>query len=189
MENNLLMKDFVIYNGKKCILSTAALPGDTPVYETLLMRKDYTEIDCRKTENKEAAIRLHIASAEKLRNKMKRADGAAVGMLFVSSWGYEQTNITFFQIVELLGAASVRVREVYPELTAADAISWGAENVRYKNERMILPPAENSVFIDDCAAGDIKRIKKDADGLTFLVSDYARAYEYHGEELYRSWYY
>lgn len=38
--------------------------------------------------------------------------GVKVGDIFYSSWGYDQTNIDFFQVVELKGSQMVKVREI-----------------------------------------------------------------------------
>ena len=54
------------------------------------------------------------AKAEKTEPKqVVNKFGVKVGDLFHSSWGYDQTNNDFFQVVALVGDSSVRVREVY----------------------------------------------------------------------------
>lgn len=35
-----------------------------------------------------------------------------VGHVFVSQWGYEQTNVTFYQVISLHGKQTVCVREI-----------------------------------------------------------------------------
>lgn len=34
------------------------------------------------------------------------------GAIFYSSWGYDQTNITFYQVIRLIGKCSVEVSEI-----------------------------------------------------------------------------
>lgn len=54
-------------------------------------------------------------AAEKLEAKaVKKAQGRvlAVGDVLCASWGYDQTNIDFYQVVELVGAKSVKVRAI-----------------------------------------------------------------------------
>ena len=46
----------------------------------------------------------------------KNAFGVKVGDIFSASWGYEQTNNDFFQVIALVGEKSVRVREVHPPI-------------------------------------------------------------------------
>ena len=122
--------------------------------------------------------------------------GVKVGDLFRSSWGYEQTNNDFFQVVELVGASSVRVREVYPEIVSTKAVSSMSEDRTVKITREMLPAAPHSVFIKDQERGDLKRLKSyAADGVSnpqFNLSSFADAYYCTPETdltIYESWYY
>ena len=120
--------------------------------------------------------------------------GVKVGDLFCSTWGYEQTNNDFFQVVELVGTSSVRVREVYPEVTASKAVSWASEDRTIRKPSELLPPAPHSVFIKDQERGDLKRLKSyAADGVShpqFYLSSFCDAYMVEGDsvEVYESWY-
>lgn len=122
--------------------------------------------------------------------------GVKVGDLFRASWGYEQTNNDFFQVVELVGASSVRVREVFPEIVSTKAVSSMSEDRTIKVSRKMLPAAPRSVFIKDQERGDLKRLKSyAADGVSdpqFNLSSFADAYYCTpGTDLtiYESWYY
>lgn len=121
--------------------------------------------------------------------------GVQVGDIFRATWGYEQTNNDFFQVVELVGTSSVRVREVYPEITESKAVSWGSEDRVYKISRDILPAADRSVFIKDQQHGDLKRLTSHAaDGVSnpqFKLSSYADAWLVPEGSCvaYESWYY
>lgn len=124
--------------------------------------------------------------------------GVKVGDLFSASWGWEQTNVDFFQVVALVGECSVRVREVYPPMIEEDHIGPLAADRTYKLTTELLPPASRSVFIEDQEKGDIKRIKpgyyKDPELANkyccFKLSDFASAYKCNGETetTYESWY-
>lgn len=124
--------------------------------------------------------------------------GVQVGDIFSASWGYEQTNVDFFQVVALVGESSVRVREVYPQMIDEDGISPMASNRTYKITREILPAASRSVFIEDQERGDLKRIKPGYDkdpeiakeNCYFTLSSFASAYKCNGsaKKVYESWY-
>lgn len=120
--------------------------------------------------------------------------GVKVGDLFHSSWGYEQTNNDFFQVIELVGASSVRVREVCPPVTNRKTVSGMSEDITIKNTAEMLPAANSSVFIEDQEHGDLKRLKSyAADGVSnpqFKLSSFANAYKVESNELtvYESWY-
>ena len=116
-----------------------------------------------------------------------------VGDLFYSSWGYEQTNVTFFQVIELVGKKSVRVREVHPERKSENPVCGMAADRSYSLTSELLPASERSTFIKDQEKGDLKRLKSyhqdSRNNPQFDVSSFCNAYKYNGEELYESWYY
>ncbi len=120
--------------------------------------------------------------------------GVQVGDIFSASWGWEQTNVDFFQVVELVGVSSVRVREVRPQMVDEKGVSPMSADRCYKISREILPPCSSSVFIKDQQRGDIKRLKSyDADGVShplFTLASYASARLCALGEMtvYESWY-
>ena len=38
-----------------------------------------------------------------------------IGSILYTSWGYEQTNIDFYQVIELIGTSTVVLREIAQE--------------------------------------------------------------------------
>jgi len=134
-------------------------------------------------------------------HKTKKAErtenifGVKVGDVFESSWGYEQTNVDFFQVIALVGEKSVRVREVYLPMIKQEAVSGMSADRTYKIVNDILPAAPHSVFIKDQEKGDLKRLKSySQDGKSnplFDLSSFASAHLITGEQTttYESWYY
>lgn len=124
--------------------------------------------------------------------------GVKVGDIFEASWGYDQTNVDFFQVVALVGETSVRVREVNLPMIEEEAISGMSANRIYKITNEILPPARYSVFIKDQENGDIKRITPGYDkdpeeakkNCRFKLESFASAHKCNGETIktYESWY-
>lgn len=119
--------------------------------------------------------------------------GVKVGDIFQATWGYEQTNNDFFQVVELVGTSSVRVREVYLPLISSEATGPMAEDRTLQVVREILPAADHSVFIKDQQRGDVKRLKsynQDGSCPQFKLTSYADAYFVSGDtiKVYESWY-
>ncbi len=117
--------------------------------------------------------------------------GVNVGDIFKASWGYDDTNTNFFQVVKLCGAESVRVREVaLPILEERMGGMSVTRNCKIVNE--ILTPTAWSVFIKDQKNGDLKRLKSyRADGSCpqFKLSSFADAWLVRGDtvESYDSW--
>lgn len=120
--------------------------------------------------------------------------GVKVGDLFWASWGYDQTNNDFFQVIALVGESSVRVREVNPPMIESRATGPMAEDRVFENTKELLPAAPFSVFIKDQEKGDLKRLKSyAADGKSnpqFYLASFADAYYCGGDtiKVYESWY-
>lgn len=124
--------------------------------------------------------------------------GVKVGDVFEATWGYEQTNVDFFQVVALVGEASVRVREVRPMMLEEAATGPMAADRVYKLTGELLPAVTHSVHIKDQEKGDLKRIQPgfDADpekakaNCFFKVASYASAFKCNGDVVrtYESWY-
>lgn len=122
------------------------------------------------------------------------AFGVKVGDIFHATWGWEQTNNNFFQVVALVGENSVRVREVIMPLLDSSAVSPMSEDRTFAITDELLPACSCSVFIKDQERGDIKRLKSyAADGKSeplFKLSSFANAYYCSGDsvKVYESWY-
>ena len=114
--------------------------------------------------------------------------GVKVGDIFKSSWGYEQTNVDFFQVVELVGSCSVRIREVSLPMIEEVGISGMSADRTYKVVHDLLPACPSSVFVKDQERGDIKRMSREN---YIKISNYASAYRCTGDTVkcYESWYY
>lgn len=137
-----------------------------------------------------------IAKAEKApKQEKKNKFGVEVGDIFSSSWGYEQTNVDFFQVVELVGATMVRVREVVLPMEHEDPTCSMAADRYYKVEKGVMYPATHrSVFIKDNEKGDLKKIRcysTNSDNVCFTLSSFANAYKETSDmiKVYESWYY
>lgn len=136
-----------------------------------------------------------VAKAEKApKAEKKNKFGVKVGDIFYTSWGYEQTQTDFFQVVALAGETSVRVRQVDLPIVASQATGPMSENRVYKIVRDLLPASSHSVFIEDQEKGDLKRLKsyrQDGTEPQFNLTSYANAYLVTGDEMkaYESWYY
>ena len=144
-------------------------------------------------------IRKEEPKEKKQKAEKKNVFGVKIGDIFSASWGYEQTNNDFFQVIALVGEKSVRVREVNPSIISRDPVSGMSEDRVYKITNEILPPASHSAFIKDQENGDLKRLKpgyyQDEEeakrNCYFTLSSFADAYKCNGETIktYDSWYY
>ena len=137
---------------------------------------------------KKSADNKAVAKKAEKKNKF----GVKVGDVFHMSWGYEQTNNDFFQVVALVGESSVRVVEVVPKRIAEKAVSPMSADYTYDVTE--CGRVERSMWINDQENGDVKRLKSyraDGSNPQFKVTSYADASLVVGKEItvYDSWYY
>ena len=110
-----------------------------------------------------------------------------VGDILYSSWGYEQTNISLYQVVALNGASMVTVKEVHLPVKRSDAKGFMSDRVSF-----VIPETGKIV-----ASADAKAIKrkvknwlrdKAPEGDLIEIESYECAQKYNGQAVYRSWY-
>lgn len=66
----------------------------------------------------EACIASEKRKADRLADKraaMAKPHGVKVGDVFSASWGYDQTNVDYYEVVELVGKRGVKIREIGSE--------------------------------------------------------------------------
>ncbi len=123
------------------------------------------------------------------KKEIKNKFGVKVGDIFYMSWGYEQTNLDFFVVVELVGSQSVRIKECVLKTTEESMYSHGmARDVAFEpSDYAIL---ESSFFCKDEQKGKgmLKRVRQTGDSVFLNMTSYANAYPYKGKKLYNSWY-
>ena len=101
------------------------------------------------------------------RESLKKAHTANVGDILVASWGYDQTNIDFYQVVELRGKTMVMLRELKQDRTGQ---GWGGSSR--------CTPRK-----DDFASEPFRK-KLDANNVATI--DHANAYPWDGKPCYWS---
>lgn len=132
----------------------AAIIADTTIFEYENIAKQAGETVKQINAKKEANKKTPVKKATK-----KNKYGVKIGDYFSITWGYEQTNVNFLQVIALVGETSVRVREVNPPIIEEEATGPMAADRVYKLDKTkLLEPATYSVFIKDQENGDIKRI-------------------------------
>lgn len=115
--------------------------------------------DARVTDSRVTDSRVTAAKVARVKPAQVNKYGVKVGDIFHLSWGYDQTNNDFFQVVALVGKESVRVREIEPKIKSASGIGWGAEDRVYDITNELCEPSVFSVFVKDNEKGDIKRVQ------------------------------
>jgi len=89
----------------KMFYGNATKPKENFFFRTVEQREKYIaeKVEIRKAR-KESKI--------KYKEEQNKARELAVGDILVSSWGYEQTNVDFYQVIALAGKASVSIRPI-----------------------------------------------------------------------------
>jgi hypothetical protein len=100
-----------------------------------------------------------------------------VGAIFVYSWGWEQTNVDYFQVVEVKGGgATVVVRQIGSSLVP----NWATGHMT----GYVTPEPDNFLDNDEPRT---KRVRFNDNG-PYLSMDYSIARPWNGQPDYRSWY-
>lgn len=173
--------------------STADVMIETSIkeYEAIAARTGEKVERIQKVEAEDKPAKAKKPAAKKAEPVNKY--GVKVGDFFNISWGYEQTNVNWFQVVELVGAVSVRVKEVYPDYESDRAFTAMSEDRIYKLDRSKLAPVRsNGIFIKDSEHGDLKKVQLSKwDGKPYIkIGDYyANRIEGDACKEYVSWYY
>lgn len=115
----------------------------------------------------------------------KNKYGVKVGDVFSMSWGYEQTNNDFFQVVSVT-ACGCRVREVSLKIKNDAGVSPFASKRTYTTED--AEPVKKSIWIKNQEEGDFKKINQYSDAPSVSIGNYFAYLEKKKEfELYESW--
>ena len=101
-----------------------------------------------------------------------------VGDILYNSWGYDQTNIDFYQVVEV-GAKSVKIREIGSEMTTKEG---------YSSMSAFVSPKEN----DFTGPTETKILRVYANGnggfTVYIPARHGIIKKYDGTAKYCSWY-
>ncbi|MET1995961.1 hypothetical protein [Enterococcus faecium] len=104
-----------------------------------------------------------------------------VGDIYYSSWGYEQTNVTFYQVVRRT-EKTVWFQPIKKE--CVEILSSMSENV------LPVPNAFTSNPLIHSADGRLRKRLKGSDGQTFYGSkSWDTLYRFDGQPVYQSSYY
>ena len=123
----------------------------------------------------------------------KFAHGFNVGDVLYASWGYDQTNLDFFQVVAAT-EHSIRVKEVSMKKASEKGVSSMSRYISY--DTTTATPVENSFFVDkeeQEGKGKLLRVGTyEHNGQKNYYVNIGRGryglYHYNGRELYESWY-
>lgn len=135
-------------------------------------------------ENEKLENTYIVGENKKVENEL----GVKVGDIFYMSWGYEQTNVDFFQVVALKGKTQVVIKEVVLREDNEEYMSHGmARDVSFDMKHAV--PVANSSFVKDNEKGMIKKVCGTKENPYLNMTSYANAHKYNGKKLYESWYY
>lgn len=65
-----------------------------------------------------------------------------VGDILYSSWGYDQTNISWYQVTQLVGKQSVKIRKIHGKIDSYDMSTVGVDNVIGVKDSFFEPTSE-----------------------------------------------
>ena len=88
--------------------------------------------------------------------------GVKVGDIFCFSWGYEQSNIDYFQVIALKGTKQVVIREIAYEIT--ENTNFDSYKVTACKDRFL----KDSQFITDNEKGAVKQVRGLKNGTIYI---------------------
>lgn len=120
--------------------------------------------------------------------------GVKVGDLFVASWGYEQTNLNYYQVTKIVGSEYVIISEVVPHIIETKNYTGMSQDVTIANPNGELLPKASRSLIKDNETGIKRKIKcystKENPDLWVDVDSCISARLQRGDATYyESWYY
>lgn len=121
---------------------------------------------------------VKTTKATKTAKKVEKVNkyGVKVGDVFEMSWGYEQSNVDFYQVTELVGEQSVRIIHVSPEVLKVENEGYMCGTYTYNITPEIMRK-DYGVHLKDSDKGDVKRVLKSGETLYLNMSSYANAYK------------
>lgn len=158
----------------KAKFSTYQIVDSFGYYTIEQAEKAYEEKVTNITQNLQK--RADEAAEKRAKNKeTKASDHYKIGDIIVNSWGWEQTNIEFYKVVEVL-PKTIKIRELSQDIEPGSEYSHGmACNV--------LPSDE---FLTD---GDSYSLRVTAGGRLSNPQSYYYMHKWDGKPEYNSWYY
>lgn len=126
----------------------------------------------------------------KEKKKVENIHGVKVGDIFYMSWGYEQTNINYFQVVELKGSTMIKIREIASQFIRSESSLSGY--VKPAKDAFL----ERSIWTVDTKAesnnndGIYKKVLKMDDTIYLNMCSFANAYltSEEKESFFSEWY-
>jgi len=169
------------------------LKGETTNGSPLLMmwkpkgKKPFSHYRYRSEEQRQAAIDQavsdHLSHLErKAKYKEERRGTEAqlelvqVGFIFVCSWGYDQTNVDFYQVIEKNGRI-VTLREIAQNAITSEGFSPMSDHRTAKKGEFL----ENSKPFK-------KKLQFTKSGVYVSMTSYSSAHIWDGTKKYCSWY-
>jgi hypothetical protein len=108
---------------------------------------------------------------QKRKDERKAPHTIKVGDIMYTSWGYEQTNVDWYQVTKLIGSRMVELRKIYGSSTPDN-----------------LPDRGTTVPIKDAFIDGVKPIRKLVTNNSVNIASYARAWAWDGKSKYYSTY-
>lgn len=95
-------------------------------------------------------------------SKQQNYLGVKIGDIFHYSWGYEQTNANYFQVIDLKGTKQVIIKEIAYKVTETTGLD--SYKVRACKNKFL----KDSQFIKDNNIGAVKQVKGLKNGTIYI---------------------
>lgn len=131
--------------GKPAAIGYVGKSGKPAIHYSYGSEQRRAEAVAKFLRSADRSVAAKASSTAERRAKLAKPHGLAVGDVLSCSWGYEQTNVDYFEVTRLVGARSVEIRKI-----AAQSENTGSmqgicvpAKGRYIDEPMIKRVDEN----------------------------------------------
>ncbi len=153
------------YPSLACFAGNTSKPSNNFYYHSEERRNEV--IECFKTN----ILSRHQQKEEKRRERKEFKTACKVGDIFVSSWGYEQTNVDYYKILEINGNTAIFVE--IGQNTVEGSHGHDCCNVMPDPESIIGEPFKKIIQLGECIS----------------MASYEYCHKWEGKANYKSWYY
>lgn len=126
---------------------------------------------------KDGLVRRAEEEKQKRNRRVLAENPVRFGDIFVASWGYDQTNVNFYQVIKVRGSM-VDLREIGHQVVTGTGGNMSANVTAVPNE-----------FLRDASKTITKRVSTYDNGKTVYLSfQHSNAHPWDGKPRYSSWY-
>lgn len=168
-EDGLVIYKYTSRQGYPALMAFSGRANKPAIHKAYLSEEDRKTAFGNIIEN----TRSSKIRKEEYKDRQTQTTTLEVGDILDSSWGYEQTNVDFYQVTAVVGKRTIKIRKISHEMVEDSMISHGMA--------CDVVPVKDS-FIGE----EMTKVVTSGDHISF--NSYRGASKWNGRPCYNSWY-